>query len=131
MSRVRKSADAGGEGDGDVPLVGVPVSALASDAASTGEDRGVDGQPDLVVPRVRIRVVSAAAEVGGPLGGGLVKQLANGTQQEVLFRSSGGIRTVPCSMFTGTDGTRITGRRPLRRPNPGARRAGRQVASPE
>lgn len=53
MPRVRWSADAGGEGDGGVLFVGLPVAALAADAAGSGEDRGGDGRRDVRLSGVR------------------------------------------------------------------------------
>lgn len=53
MPWVRRSADADGEGDGDVLLVRLPLAALAPDAASAGEDRGGKGQRDVQLPGVR------------------------------------------------------------------------------
>ncbi|MFE6178770.1 hypothetical protein [Streptomyces sp. NPDC056464] len=47
---VRRSADASVEGDGGVLLVGVPVAALAADAAGEGEDPGGTSRSDLHLP---------------------------------------------------------------------------------
>lgn len=53
MPRVQGAADAGGESHYGVLLDGLPLRALAADAAGEGEDRDGEGGRDRRLPRMR------------------------------------------------------------------------------